>query len=87
MMDQKQQAKFDFFLNESTINPPLHSKADILTYITGCCSKHTEDIKLTHDGNAISLIIEELEAEDYTALDKEFRDQPFFTVGGSAFGS
>jgi hypothetical protein len=43
--------------------------------------------KLTHDGDAISLIIEESEPEDYTALDKEFRDQSFFTVNGSAFGS
>jgi hypothetical protein len=86
MMDQKQQAKFDFFLKQSTINPPLHSKVDILEYITGCCSNFTEDIKLTHDGDAISLIIEELEAKDYTALDKVFRDQAFFTVNRSAFG-
>lgn len=86
-MDQKQQAKFDFVINESTINPPLHSKVDILEFITECCSSFTEEIKLTHDGDEITLIIEEVEAKEYTALDKEFRDQPFFTVSRSVFGS
>jgi hypothetical protein len=87
MMEQKQQAKFVFLIRESTINPPLHSKGDILEFITESCSNFTADIKLTHDGDEISLIIDEVEDNEYTALDKEFRDQLFFTVSRSIFGS
>ncbi|GEM_PF-3229904 len=86
-MDQKQQAKFEFLIKESTINPPLHSKVDILNFITECCANYTGEIKLTHDGHEISLIVEEVEANDYTALDKEFREQPFFTVSHSVLVS
>lgn len=86
-MDHKQQATFDFTLNESTINPPLHSKVDIMQFITECCSDFVDQVNLTHDGDEISLIISEIEQQDYKDLDKEFRDQSFFTVNKSVFGA
>jgi hypothetical protein len=86
-MDHKQQATFDFTLNESVVNPPLHSKVDILQFITECCSDFVDQVNLSHDGDDITLIINDIEQQDYTNLDKEFRDQSFFKVNRSLYGN
>ncbi len=86
-MDHKQQAKFDLTINESTVTPAIHSKVDIMQFITDCCSNFAEQVNLTDDGDELTLIIDEIQSQDYKDLDKELRDQTFFTVNHSAFGS